>query len=173
MGFDSGNLQATSKPCGLSGCVRGILGGKIFGWHVLLPAAPLHGPPFSRLESGSSLRIKESIKLRTLNKVFHSALSPYISKIVDAFGVQTTVKKKSTSIVTWLHPVDGWLKLNTDGSLADDPGGYGALIRNSNGNAQRQTKWKSLITRRVVEERSNTPPGKNPIEQFSPWHIHH
>ncbi|KAK1270111.1 hypothetical protein QJS04_geneDACA020970 [Acorus gramineus] len=78
-------------------------------------------------------RIKESIKLRTLNKVFHSALSPYISKIVDAFGVQTTVKKKSTSIVTWLHPVDGWLKLNTDGSLADDPGGYGALIRNSNG----------------------------------------
>lgn len=29
-----------------------------------------------------------------------------------------------------MHPEDGWLKLNTDGSLAEERGGYGALIRN-------------------------------------------
>ncbi|KAK1302594.1 hypothetical protein QJS10_CPB12g01266 [Acorus calamus] len=33
-------------------------------------------------------------------------------------------------MVTWFPPDVDWLKLNTDGSLADDRGGYGAVIRN-------------------------------------------
>ncbi|KAK1261670.1 hypothetical protein QJS04_geneDACA020349 [Acorus gramineus] len=33
--------------------------------------------------------------------------------------------------VLWEPPREGWLKLNTDGLLANDRGGYGALIRNN------------------------------------------
>ncbi|KAK1286579.1 hypothetical protein QJS10_CPB20g00956 [Acorus calamus] len=33
-------------------------------------------------------------------------------------------------IVLWEPPCEGWLKLNTDGFLANDRGGYGVLICN-------------------------------------------
>ncbi|KAK1280639.1 hypothetical protein QJS04_geneDACA014229 [Acorus gramineus] len=36
---------------------------------------------------------------------------------------------KRTTVI-WEPPEEGWLKLNTDGSLANDRGGYGAIIRN-------------------------------------------
>ncbi|KAK1306945.1 hypothetical protein QJS10_CPA10g01775 [Acorus calamus] len=56
--------------------------------------------------------------------------------VSNAFDVQIEEKELTSSIVKWLRSDDGWLKLNTDGSLADDRGGYGALIRNSNSDFQ-------------------------------------
>ncbi|KAK1277813.1 hypothetical protein QJS04_geneDACA016557 [Acorus gramineus] len=77
-------------------------------------------------------RIKESIKLRTLHKVFRINQSPDLDTISCASGVHTVEKDRFSSIIKWMSPAEGWTKLNTDGSMADDRGGYGALIRNSN-----------------------------------------
>ncbi|KAK1325736.1 hypothetical protein QJS10_CPA01g00793 [Acorus calamus] len=74
-------------------------------------------------------RIEESIHLRTIHKVFNAIPMPDHAKIMDAFRVTIISKEQVTSMVKWLSPHAGWHKLNTDGSLADDRGGYGALLR--------------------------------------------
>ncbi|KAK1321207.1 hypothetical protein QJS10_CPA03g00057 [Acorus calamus] len=81
-------------------------------------------------------RIKVSIKLRTIHRVFRIIQTLNLVMVSNAFGVQIEEKENSSTIVKWMSPEDGWLKLNTDGSLADDRGGYGALIRNSNSEFQ-------------------------------------
>ncbi|KAK1268719.1 hypothetical protein QJS04_geneDACA008217 [Acorus gramineus] len=74
--------------------------------------------------------IKASIRESTVSKIFPASKTPENQKIADSFGLQ--LKQKVPSIITihWSPPHEGWFKLNTDGSLADDRGGYGALIRN-------------------------------------------
>ncbi|KAK1265235.1 hypothetical protein QJS04_geneDACA022453 [Acorus gramineus] len=77
-------------------------------------------------------RIKDSIKVRTLHKIFLVPSILDFSSIAQAFGLTLREKEKTASIVTWLVPPSGWFKLNTDGSLSDDRGGYVALLRNNN-----------------------------------------
>ncbi|KAK1297392.1 hypothetical protein QJS10_CPB15g00822 [Acorus calamus] len=79
---------------------------------------------------------KESIKLKTIHRFFRIIQTPDMVMVLNAFGVQIEEKENSSTIVKWMSPEDGWLKLNTDGSLANDRGGYEALIRNSNSEFQ-------------------------------------
>ncbi|KAK1286655.1 hypothetical protein QJS10_CPB20g00869 [Acorus calamus] len=58
-------------------------------------------------------------------------LSTPTPDIADTFGVAMTEPTKSTHIVTWEPPQSNWAKSNSDGSLADDCGGYGALLRDA------------------------------------------
>ncbi|KAK1258644.1 hypothetical protein QJS04_geneDACA019254 [Acorus gramineus] len=76
-------------------------------------------------------RHKDNIPVwfRSIN--LKAANSPQIEKIKERLGVQIDAVNKTTSVVHWLPLEVDWHKLNTDGSLGDDRGGYGALIRDS------------------------------------------
>ncbi|KAK1280910.1 hypothetical protein QJS04_geneDACA024708 [Acorus gramineus] len=76
-------------------------------------------------------RIRDSINVRTLDKVFQVSPTLEDRRIATLFGLQTIEHATITNIVTWIPPLEGWFKLNSDGSLGDDRGGYGALLRNS------------------------------------------
>ncbi|KAK1309219.1 hypothetical protein QJS10_CPA09g00486 [Acorus calamus] len=78
-------------------------------------------------------RIRDSIKMRAMSKVFRVLPNPDYSRISSAFGVQILEKALVHTTIKWLLPQGDWFKLNTDGSLADDRGGYGALVRNNKG----------------------------------------
>ncbi|KAK1295842.1 hypothetical protein QJS10_CPB15g00882 [Acorus calamus] len=74
--------------------------------------------------------IKLSISSRLKSAKITTTLTPDVEKLMDFFHFNVVQKIIRVKEVRWKPPEPGWLKLNTDGSLSDDRGGYGALIRN-------------------------------------------
>ncbi|KAK1287415.1 hypothetical protein QJS10_CPB19g00634 [Acorus calamus] len=74
-------------------------------------------------------------KLPTKDGLLRKAvITPNIQRIVDSFGITITKPVKSQCTVSWNPPTTGWIKSNSDGSLSDDRGGYGAPLRDANAN---------------------------------------
>ncbi|KAK1314954.1 hypothetical protein QJS10_CPA06g01230 [Acorus calamus] len=78
-------------------------------------------------------KIKAEISLRLQGIPFIMEISPELSSIAANFGVTLVDRPATTVPVQWIPPELSWLKANSDGSLSEDRGGYGALIRNERG----------------------------------------
>ncbi|KAK1324914.1 hypothetical protein QJS10_CPA01g01382 [Acorus calamus] len=58
-----------------------------------------------------------------------SRITPEILQIAQAFKVKIIEAPLNPRSIIWGPPPVGWIKSNSDGSLSDDRGGYGALLR--------------------------------------------
>ncbi|KAK1324926.1 hypothetical protein QJS10_CPA01g01651 [Acorus calamus] len=108
-------------------------------WNFLRPA--LHSSPMwstwnSIIFSGKSnhkglllRQIKADITRRCCSLSLKAVRSPDILKIGTFFSISISEITSSPTLVRWVPPQLGWIKLNSDGSLSEDRGGYGALLR--------------------------------------------
>ncbi|KAK1324928.1 hypothetical protein QJS10_CPA01g01653 [Acorus calamus] len=101
----------------------------IFCWHVWMERN-------SRIFSGKSnhkglllRQIKADITRRCCSLSLKAVRSPDILKIGTFFSISISEITSSPTLVRWVPPQLGWIKLNSDGSLSEDRGGYGALLR--------------------------------------------
>ncbi|KAK1304908.1 hypothetical protein QJS10_CPB11g01218 [Acorus calamus] len=78
--------------------------------------------------------IKGIIKLIFQTVRLKSTLTPEILQVANSFGVVVQEPTKSYCLVTWIPPPPHWMKANSDGSLTEDRGGYGALLRDNASN---------------------------------------
>ncbi|KAK1259493.1 hypothetical protein QJS04_geneDACA023252 [Acorus gramineus] len=76
------------------------------------------------------IRATSSRFLGTLLPDNGSSLSQVCSK---AFGIPLVESLSTSQIALWLPPSAGWVKINSDGSKGDDRFGYGAIVRDPNG----------------------------------------
>ncbi|KAK1310312.1 hypothetical protein QJS10_CPA08g00962 [Acorus calamus] len=64
---------------------------------------------------------------------FEDSFSPLSKAMCKVFGLNIVEKQSTTKEVIWQPPQEGWIKINSDGSKADDRFAYGALIRDHRG----------------------------------------
>ncbi|KAK1300408.1 hypothetical protein QJS10_CPB13g01120 [Acorus calamus] len=78
--------------------------------------------------------IKSDIRLRFRKTILKAAPTSDILQIAENFESIITEPIKSQCKVLWVPPTPGWIKSNSDGSLSEDRGGYGALLRDTTSN---------------------------------------
>ncbi|KAK1309505.1 hypothetical protein QJS10_CPA09g00969 [Acorus calamus] len=74
-------------------------------------------------------RVQAEITLRFQTVPLKSRITPEILQIAQAFKVKIIEAPLNPRSIIWGPPPVGWIKSNSDGSLSDDRGGYGALLR--------------------------------------------
>ncbi|KAK1327173.1 hypothetical protein QJS10_CPA01g01639 [Acorus calamus] len=79
-------------------------------------------------------RIKAEISIRLQFSVLKAAISPELIKVAENYGTSISDIPVTSKPVQWIPPDSNWLKVNSDGSLSEDRGGYGAIIRDEKGN---------------------------------------
>ncbi|KAK1309975.1 hypothetical protein QJS10_CPA08g00990 [Acorus calamus] len=79
-------------------------------------------------------QIKSDIKLQLSKITLKLQISPDLNRIAEDFGIRLIESVHDPIIVKWEPPPKGWIKSNSDGSLSEDRGGYGALLRNDSSN---------------------------------------
>ncbi|KAK1311822.1 hypothetical protein QJS10_CPA07g00882 [Acorus calamus] len=91
---------------------------------------------------GKSITEKKTILVRRILTVtsnafkemyFEDNFSPLSKAMCKVFGLNIVEKQSTTKEVIWQPPQEGWIKINSDGSKADDRFAYGALIRDHRG----------------------------------------
>ncbi|KAK1278350.1 hypothetical protein QJS04_geneDACA014817 [Acorus gramineus] len=79
-------------------------------------------------------RIKAKITIRLQFSVLKAAISPELIKVAENYGTSISDIPAISKPVQWIPSDSNWLKVNSDGSLSEDRGGYGAIMRDEKGN---------------------------------------
>ncbi|OVA20910.1 Ribonuclease H domain [Macleaya cordata] len=75
------------------------------------------------------------VRMKLSAQVIKTPDSDRSRQLFHKWGIHATFTLECPIFCTWKKPPEGTVMINMDGSLSDTSAGYGAIIRNSNGDA--------------------------------------
>ncbi|KAK1273796.1 hypothetical protein QJS04_geneDACA015179 [Acorus gramineus] len=128
---------------------------------------------------------RETHKLQVLKSLYSSVTNCFrgrsliennmdlVQLIAKNWDVLITAREFIPTEISWLPPLEGWFKSNSDGSLTSDRAGYGAIVRNCKGEPLRvvAVQEQRLSSINVLEYKAILA-GLRLCQQLSLTHVH-